>query len=71
MDINLAYRRQLLPAPGCDAQPSAQQRARICAVIAFELALEDLNRTNSRREVWARLAIGLPAFSRTIGEQCR
>jgi hypothetical protein len=46
--------------------PSPQKRARICAAIGLELALEDLRGTNSKREVWARMAIGLRAFPRTI-----
>jgi hypothetical protein len=46
--------------------PSPQERARICEVIHRELALEFFSRTNSKREVWARLAIGLPPFPRTI-----
>jgi hypothetical protein len=45
---------------------SPQQRARICEAIRRELALEDLSRTNSRREAWARMAIGLKPFPRTI-----
>jgi hypothetical protein len=51
MDTSLAYRCQLL-----------EERARICEAIHHELALEELNRTNSRREAWARLVIGLKPF---------
>jgi hypothetical protein len=46
--------------------PSPQQRARICAAIHRELALEQLTRTNAKREALARLAIGLRPFPRTI-----
>jgi hypothetical protein len=45
---------------------SPQQRARICEAIRRELDLEYFRRTNSKREAWARLAIGLPPFPRTI-----
>ena len=41
-----------------------QERARICEAIRRELALEYFGRTNSRREAWARMAIGLPPFPR-------
>jgi hypothetical protein len=52
--------------------PSPRERALICEVIRLELALEDLSRTNSRRNVRLRMAIGLPAFPRTIhGERCQ
>jgi hypothetical protein len=46
--------------------PSPQERARICEAIRRALALEYFGRTNSKREVWARLAIGLKPFPRTI-----
>jgi hypothetical protein len=51
--------------------PSPQKRAHICEVIRCELALEDLSRANSKREAWARLAIGLKPFPRTLHcERC-
>jgi hypothetical protein len=51
--------------------PSPLERARICEAISRELALEYFRRTNSKREAWARLAIGLRPFSRTINwERC-
>jgi hypothetical protein len=50
--------------------PLPQQRAAICQTIHRELALEYFRRTNSRREVWARLAIGLPPFPRTWRHGC-
>jgi hypothetical protein len=46
--------------------PSPQERARICEVISRELGLEYFRRTNAKREAWARLAIGLRPFRRTI-----
>jgi hypothetical protein len=54
-------RRTSKPAP-----PSPEQRARICERIHYQLALEYLNRSNHRRHVWARLAIGLPPIPRPI-----
>jgi hypothetical protein len=39
---------------------SPQQRAHICEAIRHEVALEELSRSNHRRQVWARMAIGLP-----------
>jgi hypothetical protein len=66
MDIALAYRCQLLP------DKERNSRARILEAIALELAIEDINRTNRRREALARLAIGLPPFRRTTHvERCR
>jgi hypothetical protein len=46
--------------------PSPQERARVCEAISRALALEELSRANSRREIWARLAIGLKPFPRTL-----
>jgi hypothetical protein len=46
--------------------PSPQERARICEVISRELGLEYFRRTNAKREAWARLAIGLKPFRRTL-----
>jgi hypothetical protein len=43
---------------------SPQERARICEAIHRELALEYFRRSNSKREVWARLAIGLRPIPR-------
>jgi hypothetical protein len=42
------------------------QRARICETIHKQLALEYFNARNSRREVWARLCIGLRPFPRRV-----
>ena len=50
------------------AAPSPRERARILEAIRFELAIEELNRANSRRNVRLRISIGLPAFPRTITE---
>lgn len=55
------------------AAPSPEQRARICERIRYQLALEYLDRKNHRREVWARLAIGLPPIPRSrpiVWAQC-
>lgn len=45
---------------------SPQQRARICSAIRRELDLEHVHRTNARREILARLAIGLPPYRRNF-----
>jgi hypothetical protein len=47
-------------------QVTPRERALICAAIGRELALEYFRRTNSRREIWARLVIGLPARKRLL-----
>jgi hypothetical protein len=44
--------------------PSPELRARICERIGYQLALEIINRTNHRREAWARICIGLRPFPR-------
>jgi hypothetical protein len=50
---------------------SPQERARICEAISRELALEYFRHTNSKREAWARLAIGLKPFPRPFHwERC-
>jgi hypothetical protein len=43
---------------------SPQKHARICEAICRELALEYFCRSNSKREVWARMVIGLPPVPR-------
>jgi hypothetical protein len=43
-----------------------QQRARICEEIHRQIAWEYCNGKNSRREVWARLCIGLRPFPRRV-----
>ena len=48
-------------APGRPA-PSLRERAYICAQIRRELDLEILTRANARREIRARLSIGLKPF---------
>ena len=48
------------------------ERACICEAIRREIDLEQLSRTNRKREAWARMAIGLPPFPRTnYRERCR
>jgi hypothetical protein len=64
MDISLAYR--------CQPAPSPQERDRICQLISRALALEELSRTNAKREVWARISIGLRPIPRPLhGERCQ
>lgn len=46
--------------------PSPQERARICEAIRRAVALEDINRTNSKREARLRMLIGLPPIPRAI-----
>jgi hypothetical protein len=62
------------PSTPCNAlnAHSPQQRARICEAIGREFGLEYFRRTNARREVWARLAIGLPPVPRrTVNRDMR
>jgi hypothetical protein len=64
----------------CKVQPSPQHqqrargslaRARICELIHRLVALEEINRSNTKREAWARLGIGLRPFPKTIRERCQ
>ncbi|MGY4624584.1 hypothetical protein [Bradyrhizobium sp. USDA 4486] len=41
---------------------SPHRRARICAAISRELAIEEISGANLKREIWARMVIGLKAF---------
>jgi hypothetical protein len=50
---------------------SPQERARVCEAIRHELALEYLHGRNSRREVWARICIGLRPFPRPFNRWWR
>jgi hypothetical protein len=50
---------------------SSQERASICEAIQRELALEYFLGTNARREVWARISIGLRPFPRSIYREQR
>jgi hypothetical protein len=43
---------------------SARDRARICRSIHRRIILETVQGRNVRREVWARLVIGLPPIPR-------
>jgi len=51
-------------------QATPQERARICDAIRRQIALEYLQGKVSKREVWARMAIGLPPRT-PHWEQCR
>jgi hypothetical protein len=62
---------QPIPARNVLKAPSSRERALICAAIHRDLALEHLSRTNAKREAWARMAIGLRPFSRTINSERR
>ena len=51
---------------------SPEERSLVCERIRRELALEYLSRTNSKREAWARIAIGLPPVPRpTVNRERR
>jgi hypothetical protein len=59
-----------MPIPQADSDRKVrrpltpQERARICEEIHRQIAWEYYHGKNSRREVWARLVIGLPPFPR-------
>jgi hypothetical protein len=50
---------QPIPVRNALKAPSPQQRAFICQILHRELALEQLSRTDAKRQAWARIAIGL------------
>jgi hypothetical protein len=49
-------------------QFSPHDRTRVCRAIHRQIALEYLHGKASKREAWARLAIGLPPIPRPLTE---